>query len=298
MATIQWLKCVCLGVFMSYGTWVQGAITVVDDVGRAVELPHPAKRIISLSPHTTELLFAAGAGKAVVGVVSYSDYPPQAAQLPIVGDAHSFDLESIVTMRPDLVVAWKSGNPAHQLERIRSQGITVYYSEPKKLSDIPDSLLRLGTLAGTQQVAKQAGTQFLKNYKALQQDYSDKKKVKVFYQLWDEPLMTVNGTHFISDVITLCGGINVFAELETLVPRLDKEAVIAARPQVIVASGDSKAKQLLKQGWQQWQMLPAVKYKNLFIVEANLISRPTPRLLQGARRMCELLEQARQNLRD
>jgi len=269
------------------------ALQVMDDTGKEVSLDKPARRIVSLAPHLTELLFAAGAGDAVVGVVSYSDYPPEAAQRPHVGDAQNLDVESIVTLQPDLVVAWQSGNPPPQLEQLVRFGIPVFYSEPRRLEDIATNLERLGRLAGSDESASTAAEKFRVGTSRLIDRYSGAAPVRVFYEIWHQPLMTVGGKHLISHLIRICGGQNVFAELEALAAAVNREAVLKADPEVIIVSGITQQRPPWLDQWLDWPQLYAVKHKQLYFIPPDLIQRHTPRVLEGARRLCDQLQQAR-----
>lgn len=271
-------------------------ISVIDDTGRGVSLPQPALRIVSLSPHATELLFAAGAGSRVVGVASFSDYPPPARQLPSVGSADTLNLEAILALRPDLIVAWKSGNGAARVEQLESFGIPVFFSEPRRLEDIATNLQRLGRLAGSGSVADTAAEAFRKGYRELEHHYAGRKPVRVFYQIWHQPLITVNGQQMINQVITLCGGRNIFAGLETLAPVVNREAVVAADPQAIIASGQAGEQPDWLESWLAWPRLSAVKHGQLYVIDPDLIQRQTPRILQGAAILCRQLDAARQAL--
>lgn len=270
-----------------------GGIRAQDDAGRTVTFARPAERIVSLAPHATEMLFAAGAGDRVVGAVEHSDYPPQAQRLPRVGRYESLDLETIVALKPDLVVAWRSGNPPHQVSRLKALGLAVFISEPRRLEDIPATLDRLGILAGTEREAGMAAAAFRTELARLQELYGGRRPVSVFYEVWNRPLMTVSGEQIISQVITLCGGRNVFADLPTLAPQVDREAVLAADPEAIVGGGMGETRPEWLDEWRAWPQLRAVRRGNLFFVPPDLIQRPTPRILEGARLLCEQLDQAR-----
>jgi iron complex transport system substrate-binding protein len=273
------------------------AISVTDDTGATVTLPAPAQRVISLAPHVTELLYAAGGGAKVIGAVSYSDYPPEAKQLPRVGDNKALDLERIVALKPDLIVVWRHGNAQRQLDRLREMHIPLFFSEPHHLDDVAVSLTKLGQLLGTSPVADAAAAAYRQDIAALRSRYASRPPVSVFYQVWDQPLMTLNGEHMVSDVIALCGGRNVFARLEPLVPTVSTEAVLAANPEAIVtaAPGATKPDTTLPQlgAWRAWPSLTAVANNNLFAIDGDLINRPAPRIAQGAKQMCEDLDVAR-----
>lgn len=268
-------------------------IRITDDTGRVLEFEHPARRIVSLAPHLTELLFAAGAGEYVVGVSSFSDYPPAARVITRIGSGASIDLEKIVALKPDLVLAWQSGNPAGQVARLRGLGLRVFYSEPRVLEDIGSTLARLGELAATRSRAQAAIDSFTRRLSALRQRQVDKMPVSVFYQAWDRPLMTVNDDHIISDVIRLCGGVNVFAGLDALAPQVGTESVLQRDPQVIIAAEGGPGSGDVLADWQRWSTLSAVRNGHLYTVHADLLVRHTPRILDGAQRVCEILDQVR-----
>jgi len=270
------------------------AIDVVDDAGNTVHLAQPARKIVSLSPHLTELLFSAGAGKQVVGVVSFSSYPPAAEDITHVGDFQSLDLERIVSLHPDLIVSWQTGNHPGQIDKLRRLGFTVFVNEPRKLLDIPKTIVKLGKLAGTDATAQQAADRFMQQYHHLQQQYQSRKSVRVFYQIWSDPLMTVNGKHLISDVIRLCGGINVFADMDSLAPEVSIESVLQRAPEVIVIGGSDDLRRRWLERWRHWPTLPAVRQDNLFQINPDLLQRHTVRILQGAETLCRDLERARQ----
>jgi iron complex transport system substrate-binding protein len=270
----------------------RGEIVVTDVSGTRIRLDAPARRIVSLTPHITELLFAAGAGDRVVGTAEYSDFPPAARALPRVG-GNSLDLEAIVALKPDLVMGWQSGNAAASVARLRALGLTVHLSEPGRIEDIAGELERIGLLAGTGAAADAAARAFRERYALLAARYSRRPPVAVFYQIWKQPLMTVNGKQIISDAIRLCGGRNVFAQLPILAPTVTVESVIAADPEVIVASGMGDARPEWLDDWRRWTTLTAVARDNLYFVPPDLLQRHTPRILDGAEKLCVHLEAAR-----
>ena len=294
LAAVFTLACAAL---LPFSRAAHAAIAVTDDSGTAVTLAAPAQRVISLAPHVTELLYAAGGGAKLVGAVTYSDYPPEAKQLPRVGDNKALDLERIIALKPDLIVVWRHGNAQAQLERLRELHIPLFFSEPRHLDDIAVTLTKLGVLLDTQQTANAAATAFRQRIAQLRARYGTRPPVSVFYQVWDKPLMTLNGTHMISDVISLCGGRNVFGQLEPLVPTVSTEAVLAANPEAIVTAsqGATASDHPLPQldTWRAWPALTAVARNNLFAIDGDLINRPAPRIAEGAAQLCEDLETAR-----
>nr|WP_297353243.1 cobalamin-binding protein [uncultured Caldimonas sp.] len=272
-------------------------VSVVDDHGRTVALPAPARRVISVAPHVTELLFAAGGGDRVVGAVEYSDYPPAARAIRRVGDNKALDLETITALKPDLIVVWRHGNAQRQLEKLAQLGVPIYQSEPKRLEQIGRALERLGRLMGTEDAARREAQAFDDGLAALRKQYAGRAPVPTFYQVWRSPLMTLNDTHMVSDVIRLCGGVNVFGQLDALVPTLNEEAVLQADPEVMLtaAMGATQSRQGVGdlETWKRFARLKAVMRGNLYAIDGDLLNRPTPRLLQGAERVCHALDEAR-----
>lgn len=283
------LQCCLLVVLLALGKAAAAEIRLIDDAGRSLSLEQPARRIISLTPHLTELLFAAGAGAQVVGTVEYSNYPPAAQRIARIGDSAQLDLERILALKPDLVVVWQSGNAQRQLDKLLRLGIPVYYNEPRRLPDIARSIEQLGRLAGTEAVALPAAHAFVARAAELRRRYAGRAPVSLFYQIWDHPLLTVNGEHLISDVIGMCGGRNPFAGLGPLTPEISIEAVLAADPEAIAGMGTGADQAGSLQAWKRWPRLQAVERGNLFVIDSDLISRNTPRILDGARELCEHL---------
>lgn len=273
------------------------SIHLIDSRGREVLLNKPADRIVSLAPHITEILFAAGAGEKVVGAVSYSDYPDAAKKIPRVGSYDKISYESVVALNPDLVVVWKSGNGEEVAQRLESLGIPIYVGEPRKLEDVAQSLRDYGQLSGNNKQGDIAANQFLAKLAELRNTYSEQQPVGVYYQIWNEPMMTMNGEHLISDVIRLCGGRNVFAEALPLVPRISVESVVRANPQVIIASGMGQARPEWLDDWRDWSAIDAVHNDHLYFIPPELLQRHTPRIIQGAEQMCGFLAQARRELK-
>jgi len=280
-------------IFLFWLASANAQVSVRDDYGHEIRLEQPASRIVSLAPHLTELLYAAGAGSRLVGAVEFSDFPAAARALPQVGSDARIDLEAVLALRPDLVVAWPNAGSLRAVERLAQLGLPVFRSEPRELDDVARTLQRLGRLAGSQAQAESAAAAFRARAAALEKRYAAQRRVRVFYQIWDRPLLTVNGDHIISKVITLCGGENVFAGLPLLVPEVDREAVLRANPEAIVASGSNDAQPQWLEMWRQFPGLAAAARGQLYAIPADLIQRQTPRILDGAERLCGRLEGVR-----
>ena len=267
------------------------AISVVDDSGVTIRLSSPAQRIISLAPHTTELLFTAGAGQSIIAVTAWSDYPPQAKNIPSVGSATELDVERIIKLQPDLVVAWKNGNKPRQIAHLRKFGIPVFESEPKTLDEIASSIKKLSMLAGTEQIGEQQALAFQQKIQVLKNKYQHAAEVSYFYQIWQKPLMTLNGEHLITQALKICGGKNIFSELAPTAPTVNGESVIQKNPEVIFMSSEEKNATSL---WQGFPNMIAVNRNNLFTFNGSIMNRAGPRMAEATEQLCEKLELARQ----
>jgi iron complex transport system substrate-binding protein len=272
--------------------FVSTATVLRDDRGVTFELGAPARRIVALSPNLVELAYAAGAGPKVAAAVRYSDYPPEASKLPQVGDASRIDVERVLALKPDLVLAWRTGNPAGDLERLASLGLPVFVTEARRLSDIARLIRTLGELAGTTRVASAAADAFERDLAELRRRYGGRRVVPIFYEIWNRPLLTVNGEHVISDVIALCGGRNVFHDAPVLTPAVSLEAVLAARPYVVLGGSSAVRREDFA---ASWAALPVSRLRELPVryVPPDLIQRQTPRIARGAKVVCEVLDEIR-----
>lgn len=250
-------------------------------------------RIVTLSPHLAELVFTVGAGDMLVGVSDYSDYPPAVTKLPVIGDAFRIDQERLALLEPDLLLGWKTGTPAHISDNLQKLGFSVELISTTSIDDIPVALRRIGELTGQQAQAQRVASDFSAQLAVLATKYAAAAPVRVFYQLDARPLYTINGDHFVSDLIKICGGTNIFADLRGLAPSVSVEAVLERDPEVLMASADLGWS--VFNGWDRWSELAANRYGNLFLLPANEISRATPRLLIAAQNLCDALEVGRQN---
>lgn len=264
-----------------------------DDSGREVRLKAPAKRIVTLAPHAAESLYAAGAGDRLVGTVDYSDYPPEAKKVPRVGGYSRIDLEAVAALKPDLVIAWESGNNMTQVDKLKALGLAVYVFQPNQMEDVAGQIERLGQLAGSEAIAKPAAERFRQRLAGLRAANAGKPKVRVFYQIWKSPLMTVGGPQIISDAIRLCSGENVFGQLSQMAPTVSVEAVLESNPEAIVATGMGDSRPEWLHDWDKWTQMTAVKRGNLFHINPDIMQRHTPRILDGAEKLCAHLDVAR-----
>jgi iron complex transport system substrate-binding protein len=259
------------------------AIRLVDDVGQTLEFATPPQRIISLTPHLTELLFAVGAGAQLVGVDSASDYPQAAQALPRVGDYSRISFERILALKPDLVIVWVGGNRAADIHGLEKMGLPVLHTQATRLDDVARLLRLIGQASGHAGAGDVAARDFSVRLAALQTRAARQPPLSVFYQVWDRPLMTVGGSHWISDALAVCGARNVFADLRGLSPVVSIEAVLKRAPALIVSGSDAPD---MRRQWQRFASLPAVKNHAFVRVDADRLHRLTPRLLEGVAELC------------
>ncbi len=265
----------------------------VDDAGKQLCLTAAAQRIATLSPGATELTFAAGAGDQVIAGVNYSDYPPAARKLPLVGNHTRIDVEALLALKPDLIVTWVTGNPPAQMELLQELGLPIFAIEPRTFDGVSSAIERISTLAGTETEGFAEAERFRTGIAVFSEQYRHAEPISVFYQVWETPLMTINNEHLIGKVLQLCGGVNVFADMPRLVPRISPEVVLEADPEVILTGSVEGARDVQLDHWKSYPKMRAVANNNLFYVPASPISRPTPRLLEASRDICQKLDIAR-----
>jgi len=271
-------------------------IEVTDYLGRNLLFDKPVERVIALAPHIVENVYSAGGGETLVGAVDYSDYPASAKDLVRVGAISSFSLEAIVSLKPDLVMVWHSGRGANVMEKLEEIGIPTYASDPHSLMDVARSIRDYGTLTGNEEIAEESANTYELKYRSLAALYQESEAVSVLYEVWNQPLQTLNNKHIISDVIRLCGGVNLFGDEPSLAPVISVESVLQRNPDVIIASGMGEEKPEWLDDWYAWPQLKAVKTKNLYFISPDLLQRHTARILDGAEIMCSQLEAARVKL--
>ena len=259
---------------------VHGACVITDDAGQQIQLRSPATRLVVLAPDLVENVFAIGAGSRIVGVVSGSDYPAAARTIQSVGSYAGIDLERIVALHPDLIIAWKYAFP-RQIAALKQFGIPVYVAAPRKLEDVPRTMRNLGCLTAQSRTAEAAASQFERDMHGLRAE--TRKSIKVFFQIDRYALMTINHDSWINQVIELCGGKNSFANAKVIAPEVSRESLLMENPDVIFNVGLDDG---WKATWQAWPEMTAVKRQHLYTIEPDLISRAGPRLVRGAQQVC------------
>lgn len=268
------------------------SVTLLQADGEALTLPAPASSIITLAPNLAELVFAAGAGDSLIGVVEYSNFPEQVAQIPRVGDAFRIDLERIIELKPDLVIAWKSGNPQTALQKLEQLGFRVWQVEITRPEEIAEIVEEISRAAGTQDIGKAVALELRGKLDRLREQNAGKTPLSFFYQVAPRPIYTINGQHIISRSLAICGGQNVFSDLRTLAPQISREAVIMSDPQVMIAPGTAGDPSPLL-AWKDWPQLQAVRNDTMLYLPADEISQATPRLLDSVDFACKLLDEVR-----
>lgn len=266
------------------------ALQAVDDRGVSLSLERPAQRIVALAPHLAEIAFTAGAGAALVGVSSFSRHPAEAERLPVVASAGRVDIERLIALKPDLVLAWLGGNPPLQIARLERVGMRVFVTDVRALADIPRIVRVVGLLAGSAELADVRAKEFESEVQRLHEGYAGRRSVAVFLEIWHRPMLTVNGTQLISDALRTCGGRNVFAAARTLTPLISREQLLYARPDVIVTSGfGSEA----PAAWKGFEHVPAVHDRRVYAIDPDALTAQGPHLLEGVLALCRQLDRAR-----
>jgi iron complex transport system substrate-binding protein len=266
------------------------ALEMSDDRGVTISLEGPAERIVALAPHLAEIAFAAGAGPRLVGVSSFSRHPAEAERLPVVATYGRIDIERLIALRPDLVLAWRSGNSPLQVDRLQSVGIRVFVTEVRVLADIPRIVREIGVLAGSVELAEARARDFEREVDRLRRSYANQRRLAVFLEIWHQPMLTVSGAHLLSDALGVCGGRNVFAAAKTLTPLVSRERILDARPDAIVTSGFGS------EGlptWKGFESVPAVRNRRIYAIDPDVLHAQGPRVLEGVRMLCQRLEPAR-----
>jgi len=277
---IDWLKAPLAGLF--FYLWALNGWTA-------------PQRIVTLSPHAAELVCAAGACERIVGVVDYTDFPPQLKHRPLVGNYAAINIEAILTLKPDLIITWRKGNPEGALAQLAQFGLPMIDSSPVKLEDIAKEIKRLGNILNTTDQANKVADLLQAQLDALKAHFYRPPVVSVFYEIWHQPLMTIGADQFISEAINLCGGRNIFSDIHKPAFSVNVEAVLARNPQVILIGGEAHTRDSWKSDWLKWPQLKATQTGQIYFVPPDLLQRPGPRLVAGTAVICYLLDQAKQN---
>ena len=291
---IQWLSLpLVLGLNTTFLSYAVAELAITDDVGSEVILVKPAQRVITLAPHLTELVFAIDQGDKLVGVMSFSNYPEAAKKIPRIGSHNTISYESIAKIQPDLILAWGSGNGSEVINKLKSLGFSVYVSEPKKLEGVAATIRKLGMLLDAKDKGENEANKFINRLSQLKENYSNRQKISVFYQISDNPIMTLSGRHLISDVIELCGGFNIFSKAIPIALKVSLESLVRSDPQVVIAGTKKENEEKWLSEWANRASMRAVKNKQVYFIDPDLLIRHGPRIIEGTEKICNYLERSR-----
>tara|TARA_B110000196_G_scaffold301181_1_gene295114 strand:- start:2185 stop:3090 length:906 start_codon:yes stop_codon:yes gene_type:complete len=291
---IQWLSLpLVLGLNTIFLSYAVAELAITDDVGSEVILVKPAQRVITLAPHLTELVFAIDQGDKLVGVMSFSNYPEAAKKIPRIGSHNTISYESIAKIQPDLILAWGSGNGSEVINKLKSLGFSVYVSEPNKLEGVAATIRKLGILLDAKDKGENEANKFINRLSQLKENYSNRQKISVFYQMSDNPIMTLSGRHLISDVIELCGGFNIFSKAIPIALKVSLESLVRSDPQVVIAGTKKENEEKWLSEWANRISMKAVKNKQVYFIDPDLLIRHGPRIIEGTEKICNYLERSR-----
>ncbi|HUQ10198.1 MAG TPA: helical backbone metal receptor [Steroidobacteraceae bacterium] len=266
---------------------------VRDDAGDTVKVGNGPCRIVSLAPGTTAMLYAAGAAHCLIGTIAHSTEPAEAAKLLVIGDAETLDFEQLLALRPTVVVVAVDVVQRVRIDRIRSLGIPVFQVHVTRLAGMPESIRRLGALAGTTPAANRAADALDAQLAALRRKYQGRASVRVLYQIWDQPIYTIGGRHVINDALQLCGATNVFADLATAAPAVTREAALARDPELVLASGPPESGNAWLEEWRRFPTVAAVRNGKLVSFTDERIDRMGPTVIAATAKLCEVIDSAR-----
>jgi iron complex transport system substrate-binding protein len=258
------------------------ATTVVDEAGRKIRLPGRIDRIVSLAPSITEIIFALDQGHRLAAVTQFSNYPPQAKQIPRVGSYVNLDIEKILAVRPDLVIGIKDGNPKHVVDRLAELGVPSFIINPKNLQEVIRSIRKISQVIGAQAAAAHLTRQMSERIRQVQKSVAGSSSPRVFIQIGVEPIVSAGRGTFIDVLIKLAGGTNAAGEMAGY-PHLNLEQVFVARPEIIFITSMARQGSFaeVKRFWQKWPGLPAVENERIYIIDSDLCDRPSPRIVEG-----------------
>ena len=255
--------------------------------------PASAKKIIALSPHSVEMLYAIGAGDQIIATLEYSDYPPPALSIPRIGNFTGIQIEKIIALQPDLIIAWKSGNKLADLKKIESLGFNIFYSKPENISEISLELIKLGKLTGHSKEAITLAANIADKHQQIIDRFSATEQINVFYQLWHDPLRTIGSGSWLESLINDCNGRNIFNDAESAYPIVSLETILSRNPEVIIIPGHPGTIDTNNSFWDKWQNISAVKHNKIFTIDGDLLHRFTPRAIDGLELLCQSIDNAR-----
>lgn len=250
-------------------------------------------RIVSLAPSITEMIYSAGAGDQLVGVINYSNYPKAALKLPIIGDYNQLNYEAIMALKPDLIIAWQGGNQTTQLNKLQQLGLETWEIGINNIEDIPQKITELAKKLALNNRdplnAFQYAASLQTELENIKRNYAEVATRRVFYQLWHRPMITINNKQFIGQAISLCGASNIFADLPLLSSEVNLETVLQRNPEVILVANSDNTQSAQLEEWKKWQHISAVQHQRVHAVDADIYQRPTARFIMGLSKLCETI---------
>lgn len=278
-------------LFCCWAATAQALISLKDDAGRTLTLAAPAQRIVSLAPHITDMLLALGARAQIVGVIDDHETAGAHAQsltgFPVVAGVQGINEERLAALKPDVVLVWQSGVPAPRARRLEAQGYKVFYIEPATLDGIADNMLALGRLTGHDSIGRKQADSVRRELSALRQDFQSGRRLRAFYQVWLQPLYSLQGKHLVNQGLALCGADSIVPAGPLAAPLVNLEFVLAAQPEVIFFGKTEAAAS--RAFWQRFSRMPAVANQHLLAVDSDAMARPGPELVRALRPLCETL---------
>jgi iron complex transport system substrate-binding protein len=271
-----------------------GGVTLTDEAGREVRVPDRSDRIVSLAPSITEILFGLGAGVRVVGVTQYSNYPPEAARLPKVGSYVNLSLEKILALRPDLVIGIRDGNPKAVIDRLTDLGVPCYIVDPQSLDGVVATVRNIGRAVGRDRAADQIAGQMASRIREVERRVAGLANPRVFYQIGVDPIVSAGRGTFPDILIEAAGGKNVAGAMGAY-PQLNVEQVLVDRPEIIIVTSMAREYDFerVKGFWGRWPDLPAVAARRIYVVDSDLMDRPSPRIVEGLETLARLIHPER-----
>ena len=249
--------------------------------------------IIALSPHIVEMLYDIGAGDQIIGTTTFADYPEQAKNIPIVGNYLRLQIEKFITMQPDLIIAWKSGNPSDDITRLEQLGFNIIYSQPNSFADIAKEMRKFGQLTGNEISADLQAQKLLNELKIIKAQYQNKAPISVFYELWSKPLTTVAKGSWPQQFLNICQASNPFEQVDIAYPQVNIEKVLQAPIQLIIQPLSENQSGKVGFNWQDWPIIPAVKHKQIIQPDADSMHRMTMRSLTALSKLCAEIDSSR-----
>ena len=263
------------------------------EVNKELNIEESKPTIIALAPHIVEMLYDVGAGGQIIGTTAFADYPEQAKAIPRIGNYVRLQLERVIELQPDLIIAWRSGNPSDDLARLEQLGFNVVYSQPHTFADIAKEIRSFAKLTGHSEQGEQVAHKFEQELAQITKAYQDKTKITGFYELWSRPLTTVAKGSWPQQFLNICQVHNPFKPVLTPYPQISIEQVLPASVQLIIQPLSVNQKEREGFNWQDWPIIPAVANKQIIRPDADAMHRMSIRSLTALKDLCASIDKTR-----